>query len=264
MFLLPDFQSQTRRLLPRNVGQCTFNQFFGDFSIADATLASPQRGPKICPPNHALFSIADATLASPQRKLVVLERDEQGRFQSQTRRLLPRNDEQDERHDYHFFFNRRRDACFPATSDGPRHRLSPEDFQSQTRRLLPRNRVASGTVARTSTVFNRRRDACFPATALVSRNPLIVVACFQSQTRRLLPRNCGGCWSPCGTKDEFSIADATLASPQHYSSGPHTHVGFFFSIADATLASPQRGGWWIAPFEHDIFNRRRDACFPAT
>src|SRR5579875_1406034 len=67
-YMLTMFQSQTRRLLPRNhaerfdyAGQLTV-------SIADATLASPQQGICSHPQNClAKVSIADATLASPQR-----------------------------------------------------------------------------------------------------------------------------------------------------------------------------------------------------
>src|SRR5579875_3714069 len=60
-------------------------------------------------------------------------------------------------------FNRRRDACFPAT----RRRASFE---------LP------------TQGFNRRRDACFPATWENDTGGALYIR-FQSQTRRLLPRN---------------------------------------------------------------------------
>src|SRR5579884_3513709 len=84
-------------------------------------------------------------------------------------------------------FNRRRDACFPATF----HLLYP---------LI----LIGG--------FNRRRDACFPATKMAQVEGILhavvsiadatlaspqlhkrivtrAVLLFQSQTRRLLPRN---------------------------------------------------------------------------
>ncbi len=87
-----------------------------------------------------MVSIADATLASPQPFLVdYVARTATG-------------------------FNRRRDACFPAT---PAAELTGE--------------VKEG--------FNRRRDACFPAT------PRLVL---DVQPHTIV-----------------SIADATLASPQH-------------------------------------------------
>src|SRR5579884_2250471 len=85
-------------------------------------------------------------------------------------------------------FNRRRDACFPATSGGCTSASQYAGFQSQTRRLLPRN-VVLGHVARQHIRgFNRRRDACFPATSTSQRKETAYLS-FQSQTRRLLPRN---------------------------------------------------------------------------
>src|SRR5579884_3188921 len=111
-----------------------------------------------------------------------------------------------------FSFNRRRDACFPATYTV----------------ALPPNPLLC---------FNRRRDACFPAT-VGKHTPL--------------PENC-----------IVSIADATLASPQliiNISGCLICQV----SIADATLASPQQIVDGTSTIAQPRFNRRRDACFPAT
>src|SRR5579884_1103784 len=158
-------------------------------------------------------------------------------FQSQTRRLLPRNFSA-----FHLVqvnrksFNRRRDACFPATCFGVTVQHATNLFQSQTRRLLPRNvttkpphthvhkvSIADATHASPQrhgatlccsnlSSFNRRRDACFPATSFLT-HAMRKASLFQSQTRRLLPRNFPVKWRvriyPC-----VSIADATLASPQ--------------------------------------------------
>ncbi len=113
---LPLFQSQTRRLLPRNTIKSGWVSGLWTVSIADATLASPQ---------HAV---------AVERKF---------RFHG---------------------FNRRRDACFPATRSPGMVQSAPTAFQSQTRRLLPRNRLWTQTPVCRSGRFNRRRDACFPAT----------------------------------------------------------------------------------------------------
>src|SRR5579884_2185658 len=110
-------------------------------------------------------------------------------------------------------------------------------FQSQTRRLLPRNFSAFHLVQVNRKSFNRRRDACFPATCF-GVTVQHATNLFQSQTRRLLPRN-------------------VTTTP------PHTHV-YKVSIADATLASPQRHGAALCCSNLGRFNRRRDACFPAT
>src|SRR5579885_2580632 len=114
-------------------------------------------------------------------------------FQSQTRRLLPRNGT------IHIpssssskSFNRRRDACFLATLSASPCTLLDGEFQSQTRRLLPRNHpvssrttalrhvsIADATLASSQLhnvsipgsyqmSFNRRRDACFLATILTA------------------------------------------------------------------------------------------------
>src|SRR5579884_954383 len=61
------FQSQTRRLLPRNVHLIFPLRWIAIVSIADATLASPQ--PRLNPRRYTPGNV----------------------FQSQTRRLLPRN-----------------------------------------------------------------------------------------------------------------------------------------------------------------------------
>ncbi len=61
---------------------------------------------------------------------------------------------------------------------------------------------------------------------------------FQSQTRRLLPRN------------------IILLC--------HANEGIRVSIADATLASPQQYLRREGRIIRIGFNRRRDACFPAT
>ncbi len=86
-----------------------------DVSIADATLASPQRRSDDCLQPPASVSIADATLASPQHHQIRV-----GKW-------------------FVDGFNRRRDACFPATCGSCRTEIPLPRFQSQTRRLLPRN-----------------------------------------------------------------------------------------------------------------------------
>src|SRR5579883_3273887 len=159
------FQSQTRRLPPRNVG-------------------------KLYPPMPARV------------------------FQSQTRRLPPRNAGFP-----HPFpcrtpcFNRRRDACLPATFQTTHiSNVSQVSFNRRRDACLPATWTIPPYAAPLSVVsipaatlaspqpydrlhglpdlgrFNRRRDACLPAT--------------QSRLAR-------GCWH------KVSIADATLASPQH-------------------------------------------------
>ncbi len=71
----PDgFQSQTRRLLPRNRSWGEALWLARKVSIADATLASPQRVPGARPESHCRVSIADATLASPQPGLLISSR----------------------------------------------------------------------------------------------------------------------------------------------------------------------------------------------
>src|SRR5579885_1351643 len=112
---LAQFQSQTRRLLPRNAGWlCAWG---GNF----------------------LVSIADATLASSQpRTTPVLAGTVIG-------------------------FNRRRDACFLATSQRPRTSREPGRFNRRRDAcfLATLSCLASENSRRG---FNRRRDACFLAT----------------------------------------------------------------------------------------------------
>src|SRR5579885_940435 len=92
--------------------------------------------------NFGIVSIADATIASPQPLQCAAGRFDMPLFQSQTRRLLPRNS----------FILESPSGSFLG-------------FQSQTRRLLPRNFAASHQEARLL-CFNRRRDDCFPATSV--------------------------------------------------------------------------------------------------
>ncbi len=199
-------------MLPRNTSPCRFAICSGVVSIADATLASPQR----C-----------------AGRIAIMLDDE---FQSQTRRLLPRNVSSFRFPLFHRFvsiadatlaspqhgeraaiavsercFNRRRDACFPATTGG----------RPATRAWLRFNRRRDACFPATSTslrpttpfaCFNRRRDACFPATPQQRSRPASG-EWFQSQTRRLLPRNSTE-KVLCIWHVLVSIADATLASPQ--------------------------------------------------
>ncbi len=158
------FQSQTRRLLPRN------------FLCQEALL---------CLSN---VSIADATLASPQRRWQRASTSRDGSFQSQTRRLLPRNQDS--------LFDDEQAVC---------------EFQSQTRRLLPRNTRGQIRVIPASSFQSQTRR-------LLPRNTLSSDAAqlgggFQSQTRRLLPRN-ESAFVARRSAHYVSIADATLASPQ--------------------------------------------------
>ncbi len=81
----------------------------------------------------------DACFLATIALIVGLKRVEQ--FQSQTRRLLPRNAM------LQGYFR------FPALM-----------FQSQTRRLLPRNALPVLVLPAVHSCFNRRRDACFLAT----------------------------------------------------------------------------------------------------
>ncbi len=71
-----------------------------------------------------------------------------GEFQSQTRRLLPRNATSIALVALSSYrFNRRRDACFPATAGRLYLYRRLYGFQSQTRRLLPRNLEKDGAAA---------------------------------------------------------------------------------------------------------------------
>ncbi len=114
-------------------------------------------------------------------------------------------------------FNRRRDACFPATSPGEQYRSSRRSF-------------------------NRRRDACFPATNSPNRQkPLLylvsiadaTLASPQRRPHKALPvvlasfnRRRDACFPATieagvvmTTQTSVSIADATLASPQRSNNG---------------------------------------------
>src|SRR5579884_399360 len=183
------FQSQTRRLLPRNSRPFALSAYFLWFQSQTRRLlprnrASAEGGGNrlrfnrrrdacfpatsfwvTSPVNIYGVSIADATLASPQHP------------QASGKRLRI------------YRFNRRRDACFPATVLLPSQASEMSTFQSQTRRLLPRNLLFIRCERDNPYRFNRRRDACFPATS-----PVVM-----STYRRFV-----------------SIADATLASPQQY------------------------------------------------
>ncbi|SRR5579883_956934 len=158
-------------------------------------------------------------------------------FQSQTRRLLPRNGD--------------------ARSQG----LSLTWFQSQTRRLLPRNRMMPVPHPPGSFCFNRRRDACFLATPCHEDGESVEQrfnrrrdACFLATGEPAAPsrRRAGfnrrrdacflatpGFFLCAGRPYCVSIADATLASSQ-----PIWLLLLTFprliSIADATLASSQQ------------------------
>src|SRR5579875_3568426 len=119
-----EFQSQTRRLLPRNLGPLNRRSIPHRVSIADATLASPQRQPPNSRARSKRVSIADATLASPQHRAWCSMCNLTREFQSQTRRLLPRNLRYGNMTLIPTCFNRRRDACFPATADASLGRKS--------------------------------------------------------------------------------------------------------------------------------------------
>ncbi len=186
--LVAVFQSQTRRLLPRNqegLERATVARSFNRRRDA-CFLATPMRyagAHRVRGFNRRRDACFLATLISPGGTPVY------SLFQSQTRRLLPRNLEDYVRHAREMRrFNRRRDACFLATRGRrwkretfptfqsqtrrllPRNVLSPplesgyKAFQSQTRRLLPRNSSVARKSALMRPRFNRRRDACFLAT----------------------------------------------------------------------------------------------------
>src|SRR5579884_249207 len=158
------FQSQTRRLLPRNIRCVRDAKRLPEVSIADATLASPQPGGLSVSGALRDVSIADATLASPQPC---------GNPHGTGSRLV---------------------SIADATL------ASPQLSKNWSENPLTR-------------CFNRRRDTCFPAT-------WCQIICWLCSSR-------------------VSIADATLASPQLQADRQHCSLV-------------------------DRFNRRRDACFPAT
>src|SRR5579884_958241 len=159
------FQSQTRRLLPRNLHRLLLSN------------------------NLQNVSIADATLASPQPQISELIKQTQDAFQSQTRRLLPRN-----------FINKRGFRFFCRVSIADATLASPQLMLLAARNKPVRDvSIADATLAspqlkvrvakwNTYVSFNRRRDACFPATQS-SGCQMEHICQFQSQTRRLLPRN---------------------------------------------------------------------------
>src|SRR5579885_1502829 len=116
------FQSQTRRLLPRNVVDAASDVLFHVVSIADATLASSQPVSCVGRNDGALrVSIADATLASSQLN----------------DRLHSRNGKQ----------------------------VSIADAT-----LASSQRLVLGFVSGLVVCFNRRRDACFLATLVTIRS----------------------------------------------------------------------------------------------
>src|SRR5579884_3464437 len=134
--------------------------------------------------------------------------------------------------------------------------------------------------------FNRRRDACFPATMAV--HIAIRAAAWVSIADATLASPQQQIAAAIPYPVLVSIADATLASPQRTSfterkpvldvsiadatlASPQLSMNMFpswrsssVSIADATLASPQPVVTKPLDTITDSFNRRRDACFPAT
>ncbi len=136
------FQSQTRRLLPRN--KTAICPLWQAILFQSQTRRLLPRNKFYLPTlwREEFVSIADATLASPQPShWKRLTRGLMG-FQSQTRRLLPRNPNQNVGlRPTGCSFNRRRDACFPATISHVLYLHWQGMFQSQTRRLLPRNLI---------------------------------------------------------------------------------------------------------------------------
>ncbi len=160
-----------------------------------------------------VVSIADATLASPQHQGYPL-RYMLTMFQSQTRRLLPRNHA--ERFDY---AGQITVSIADATLASPQH-----------------GTWATGLEA-TISGFNRRRDACFPAT----RNEIVADAYKYGFNRRRDACFPATHFSDCVDRPrQVSIADATLASPQQGICSHPQNCLAKVSIADATLASPQR------------------------
>ncbi len=215
----------------------SFCDLFSGVSIADATLASPQhRNPR---PMHCTYSFnrrRDACFPATRRAW--RRRCSSPTFQSQTRRLLPRNfhrecgklrgggvsiadatlaspqhQDQERNRKQTNSFNRRRDACFPATPDIPDHLDCLDEFQSQTRRLLPRNDALISLVGFTG-LFQSQTRRLLPRNHMPAFTRVFFPDRFQSQTRRLLPRNTVT-GNPRARQRRVSIADATLASPQH-------------------------------------------------
>src|SRR5579875_2989794 len=112
-----------------------------------------------------IVSIADATLASPQRNCAPGKSQAVNRFQSQTRRLLPRNLPCIcTRLLPMVLFQSQTRRLLPRNGYDLASLGTDDEFQSQTRRLLPRNVSDFWTWEKRGECFNRRRDACFPAT----------------------------------------------------------------------------------------------------
>src|SRR5579883_1221419 len=209
------FQSQTRRLPPRNIASPEMHLSLKKFQSQTRRLPPRNIRPIWPRPNRGRYRFnrrRDACLPATTKYRVRVELVRQG-------------------------FNRRRDACLPATRDAMQYasnpfRVSiadatlaspqlPDDvvytvsFLGFNRRrdaclpaTTPCHRVGSGPCR-----FNRRRDACLPATDDPKERAMSSHR-FQSQTRRLPPRN-RPCRRPPGRLAGVSIADATLASPQH-------------------------------------------------
>ncbi len=134
-------------------------------------------------------------------------------------------------------FNRRRDACFPATKLCARQKSSGESVSIADATLASpqpalhlhaplangRVSIADATLAspqrqvgrgnrREDSCFNRRRDACFPATAM-TWPPSVPMTSFNRRRDACFPATSQ--ISGHGKREEnVSIADATLASPQ--------------------------------------------------
>ncbi len=196
------FQSQTRRLLPRNFVPLPAAIGVQIVSIADATLASPQLRTKEGRELSGKVSIADATLASPQPSVTDGDLGDD------------------------LSFNRRRDACFPATCGGVGEEATSAVSIADATLASPQHRKTAKK-EKLRERFNRRRDACFPATL---RNCMKAMGpkMFQSQTRRLLPRNPHNDGKAQVEQQRVSIADATLASPQHHVTNHVAPVGIMF------------------------------------
>src|SRR5579884_1449219 len=207
-------------------------------SIADATLASPQHCIRSRLQRYHQVSIADATLASPQPQFT------------------------DEVQYYAEVSIADATLASPQPHTNYQHQTGHRWFQSQTRRLLPRN-------LHRLLLSNNLQNVSIADATLASPQPQIselikqTQDAFQSQTRRLLPRNFinkRGFRFFC----RVSIADATLSSPPHCHHQGRDARPTGVSIADATLASPQHGKCFTVKGVDVRFNRRRDACFPAT
>src|SRR5579875_1521798 len=140
-------------------------------------------------------SIADATLASPQPIQTLFDTFLLNMFQSQTRRLLPRN----------------KTALLKEAE-------AVAAFQSQTRRLLPRNKRSSAAQKRHGILFQSQTRRLLPRNH-INPDSRMLTSEFQSQTRRLLPRNVFR-MPDLVIQLEVSIADATLASPQPLQAAP--------------------------------------------